>query len=107
MEMKAPISQSMLYKSENLRSVICRMLVIAQVVLAIQLPFSVIPLIKATSDSNLMGRFVNSATVQLCSWLATSLIFLANVLLFAAIILPSDAPGPSPRPRVNLFQQWR
>ena len=66
------------------------MLVIAQVVLAIQLPFTLVPLIKATSNRTLMGSFANSLIVQIMAWMSTLLIFLANLMLFAAMVLPSE-----------------
>eukprot|EP00210_Caulerpa_lentillifera_P003241 g3095.t1 len=41
-----------------------KMLVIAQVILAIQLPFTLVPLIKSTSQKCLMGSFANSPVIQ-------------------------------------------
>ena len=70
------------------------MLVIAQVVLAIQLPFTLVPLIKATSDRALMGSFANSFAVQLMAWTSTLLIFLVNLMLVAEMVLPSELSDP-------------
>jgi len=58
-----------------------KLLVISQVVLGLQLPFAMFPLIRMTSDRTLMGVFVNS---RLTSWLAWGLfivISIANVWL--------------------------
>lgn len=68
-----------------------KMLVIAQVVLAIQLPFTLVPLIKSTSQKCLMGSFVNSPVIQLLSWGSTLLIFMANLMLLIQTVLPSES----------------
>lgn len=70
------------------------MLVIAQVVLALQLPFTLIPLIKATSERKLMGRYTNSLAVQLLSWGSTVVIFLASLTLFVSLFLPDNDVHP-------------
>lgn len=67
-----------------------RMLVIAQVILALQLPFTLIPLIKATSERKLMGQHKNHFFIQILSWGATALIFLASLFLCISMLLPSE-----------------
>ena len=69
------------------------MLVIAQIVLALQLPFTLVPLIKATSEPQLMGEFANPPIVQLLSWGATTLIFLGNLLFLFNMLLWPQGPG--------------
>eukprot|EP00803_Ostreobium_quekettii_P002921 evm.model.scf_229.1 EVM.evm.TU.scf_229.1 scf_229:2594-9836(-) len=70
---------------------IYKLLVVAQIVLALQLPFTLVPLIKATSSSRLMGPFANGWNVQMFSWGATTLIFLANLMfLVSMMVLPEQ-----------------
>lgn len=64
-----------------------------QVVLAVALPFTLVPLIKATSSRQLMGAFRNSPTSELLSWAACSVIFLANLLLLLHWLFPDDDDG--------------
>jgi manganese transport protein len=58
-----------------------KMLVLSQVVLSLQLPFALWPLIKFTSDKQLMGPFANSLTTQVLAWGLFGLISLANLTL--------------------------
>lgn len=58
-----------------------KMLVLSQVVLSLQLPFALWPLIRFTSDPELMGPFVNRAWVRWLAWGLFGLISLANVML--------------------------
>jgi hypothetical protein len=74
-----------------------RFLLIAQVVLALQLPFTLVPLIKATSSGRLMGAYRNSRLTEAAAWGAGAAVFLANVLLFAAQL----APGATFLPQVG------
>mmetsp|Transcript_46020 Transcript_46020/g.116456 ORF Transcript_46020/g.116456 Transcript_46020/m.116456 type:complete len:872 (-) Transcript_46020:137-2752(-) len=70
---------------------IYQMLLIAQVVLALQLPFTLVPLIKITSSASHMGAFANGRAVQLAAWAAALLIFAANLMLFLDMIWPAAA----------------
>lgn len=45
-----------------------KLLVFSQVVLSLQLPFAVFPLVMFTSDRRLMGEFVNPKWLKLLSW---------------------------------------
>lgn len=58
-----------------------KMLVLSQVVLSLQLPFALWPLIRFTSDRELMGPFVNSRLVQSTAWGLFGLISVANLTL--------------------------
>jgi hypothetical protein len=69
------------------------MLVIAQVVLALQLPFTLIPLIKATSSSAIMGPFASSYLRSSTAWAACILVSAANLLMLLDM-LRLDAPEP-------------
>ena len=45
-----------------------RLLILSQVILSMQLPFAVIPLVHFTSDRKRMGAFANRVWVQVLSW---------------------------------------
>jgi manganese transport protein len=57
------------------------LLILSQVVLSMQLPFAVIPLLHFTSDRQRMGTFANSAWVRILAWLAAGIIVALNVRL--------------------------
>ncbi len=50
------------------------LLVFSQVILSLQLPFAVIPLVMFTSNRNLMGEFVNPFWLKALAWLVASII---------------------------------
>ncbi|HEV2678347.1 MAG TPA: Nramp family divalent metal transporter [Aliidongia sp.] len=62
------------------------MLIGSQVVLSLQLPFAMIPLVWLTCDKRLMGAFANSRRLSIAAW-AVSLLILALNLKLAADIL--------------------
>ena len=66
---------------------------VAQVVLALQLPFTLIPLIKATSSRALMGEFASSWLRSGVAWAASGLVFAANLLMLLDM-LRLDSPEP-------------
>lgn len=51
-----------------------KLLILSQVVLSMQLPFAVIPLIRYTSDSRRMGTFANNSWLKWLSWSCAILI---------------------------------
>jgi manganese transport protein len=55
-----------------------QLLIFSQVVLSLQLPFAVVPLIRLTSDRRLMGAHVNGPTVATAAWLVAGLIIVMN-----------------------------
>ena len=57
---------------------IYRLLVLSQVVLSLQLPFAVVPLIQMTSDKTKMGPFANSWPVRAVAWLVASVLMALN-----------------------------
>jgi manganese transport protein len=59
------------------------LLIFSQVVLSLQLPFAVIPLIKFTSSRRKMGPFASPAWVQALAWLVGAAIVGLNVTLLA------------------------
>ncbi|HCW0538155.1 Nramp family divalent metal transporter [Pseudomonas aeruginosa] len=58
-----------------------KLLVLSQVVLSLQLPFALWPLIRFSSDRGLMGEFVNPRWVSALAWSLFSLISAANLTL--------------------------
>jgi manganese transport protein len=57
------------------------LLILSQVVLSLQLPFAVIPLIRFTSDRSLMGSFANKWWVKVLAWIAAAVIISLNANL--------------------------
>lgn len=60
---------------------IYRLLVLSQVVLSLQLPFAIVPLIHFTSDPRKMGNFANRRWVTVLAWLVAALIIGLNAKL--------------------------
>jgi manganese transport protein len=58
-----------------------KLLLLSQVILSLQLPFAVIPLIHFTSDRSRMGGFANRNWVKLLAWAAAAIIVGLNVQL--------------------------
>ncbi|MDP9113621.1 MAG: Nramp family divalent metal transporter [Acidobacteriota bacterium] len=65
-----------------------KLLILSQVILSMQLPFAVIPLIRFTNDSRRMGEFANRGWVRLLAWGAAALIIALNLWLVATTIGP-------------------
>jgi manganese transport protein len=57
------------------------LLVFSQVVLSMQLPFAVIPLVRLVSDRRKMGRFAISPWVAAIAWIVAGVIVILNVKL--------------------------
>ncbi len=71
------------------------LLIVSQVVLSLQLPFAVIPLIKFTSNPLLMHEFANRFWVKLLAWGSAAIIVALNAdLIYTTLVswLPSE-PG--------------
>jgi manganese transport protein len=62
------------------------LLVASQVVLSLQLPFAVVPLILFTSDPHKMGPFANRLAVRIIAWLIAGLIIVMNVAMLAGLL---------------------
>ncbi|MGA2329162.1 MAG: Nramp family divalent metal transporter [Bryobacteraceae bacterium] len=58
-----------------------QLLILSQVILSLQLPFAVIPLIHFTNDRGRMGAFANSGWVRLLAWLAAVIVVGLNIRL--------------------------
>ncbi len=63
------------------------LLVLSQVILSMQLPFSVVPLVSFTSNPELMGELVNPAPLRWLAWAAAGLIVALNLLLLTFAVL--------------------
>jgi manganese transport protein len=64
-----------------------QLLILSQVILSLQLPFAVFPLIQFTSDRRVMGRFVNPWWVKGIAWPMGVLIALLNIWLLGQVLL--------------------
>lgn len=64
-----------------------KLLILSQVVLSLQLPFAVVPLVKFTSDRRLMGSFVNPVWLKCLAWAISAVIIGLNLkLLFGFVV---------------------
>ena len=63
-----------------------KMLVFTQVVLSVQLPFAIFPLLQFTGKRSLMGDFVNRAWLAAAGWGLFGLITIANLWLVAGVL---------------------
>ena len=64
------------------------LLILSQVILSMQLPFAVIPLIRFTNDPRRMGDFANRAWVRILAWSSAAVIIALNLWLVASTIGP-------------------
>ncbi|SEI84339.1 manganese transport protein [Sphingobium sp. AP50] len=63
-----------------------KLLILSQVILSLQLPFAVVPLVKFTSDRGLMGTFVNSTALKIAAWSVSTIIIILNLKLLFEFI---------------------
>ena len=63
-----------------------QLLVFSQVALSFQLPFAVAPLIRLTSDPDVMGRHANGIVTKAVAWLLFGVITVANVWLVQRLL---------------------
>ncbi|WP_315764658.1 Nramp family divalent metal transporter [Sphingomonas sp. Y38-1Y] len=64
-----------------------RLLVLSQVVLSLQLPFAVWPLVQFTSDRKLMGGFVNGPVLKVVAWAICLTVIGLNLTLLAQLAM--------------------
>mgnify|MGYP003336219100 CR=1 FL=1 len=60
-----------------------KLLVLSQVILSLQLPFAVVPLVMFTSSRSKMGEFAIPTWVKFLAWLTTAIIIILNLKLLA------------------------
>jgi manganese transport protein len=71
-----------------------KLLILSQVILSMQLPFAVIPLIHFTSDKKRMGSFANKPWVRLLSWTTAAVIVALNIwLVYGGLMDGLEAAG--------------
>ena len=63
-----------------------KLLVLSQVILSLQLPFAVVPLVQFTSDRTKMGRFVNPAWLKIAAWVISAVIIGLNLKLLSGFL---------------------
>ena len=63
-----------------------QLLVASQVVLSIQLPFAIWPLVRLTSDRAIMGKFTNGPWLKSAAWSVFSVIVVANLWLIGTML---------------------
>ena len=62
-----------------------KLLVLSQVILSLQLPFAVVPLVKFTSDRTMMGSFVNPTWLKAAAWIVSATIIGLNIKLLSSV----------------------
>ncbi|MBE0659908.1 MAG: Nramp family divalent metal transporter [Bryobacteraceae bacterium] len=87
-----PAVLTILYVGEQ---AVYQLLIFSQVVLSLQLPFAVIPLIRFTSDARRMGAFASPVWVKSLAWTAASIILALNGMLAWSTISGWLATSPA------------
>jgi manganese transport protein len=62
-----------------------RLLILSQVILSLQLPFAMVPLVRLTGDKRLMGNFANGKWLGVAAWLIAACVILLNLKLLSDI----------------------
>jgi manganese transport protein len=62
------------------------LIVVSQVILGLQLPFAIVPLLQYTNDRRRMGAFTSPRWVRFLGWMIAGLITILNVILITAAI---------------------
>lgn len=70
-----------------------QLLLWSQVILSLQLPFAVVPLVLYTSDKKKMGEFVNPTWIKILAWIATVVIIALNIFLVGYILITGQDLG--------------
>jgi manganese transport protein len=65
------------------------LLILSQVILSLQLPFAIIPLLHFTSNRKKMGEFASKMWVMVLAWTAASLITILNLKYIYELIIES------------------
>ncbi|MGA9172434.1 MAG: Nramp family divalent metal transporter [Thermoactinomyces sp.] len=61
------------------------LLILSQVILSLQLPFAIVPLIQFTGDREKMGKFANPPCLQILAWIVAALIIAFNLFLLVQV----------------------
>lgn len=70
------------------------LLVFSQVILSLQLPFAIVPLLMFTGDKKLMGSFANKPLTKVVGWTTATVIIALNVYLLYNTITDWSKPKP-------------
>ena len=65
-----------------------RLLIFSQVILSLQLPFAVYPLVRMTGSTALMGKFANKPITAIIAWTLTAVLIGLNAVLVADMLWP-------------------
>lgn len=65
----------------------------SQVILSLQLPFAIVPLVLFTSNKEKMGEFVNSKWITILAWIVTVIIIVLNIFLVGYIFVTGHDLG--------------
>jgi len=72
-----------------------KLLVLSQVILSLQLPFAVVPLVKFTASKKKMGDFASPIWIAVIAWVVAAIIIALNAkLVYSQIMEWRDAAGP-------------
>jgi len=63
-----------------------RGLVVSQMLLSMQLPFTIVTQIRLTSSSDVMGKFANGTALKVILWTVAAVVIGLNILLLKALI---------------------
>jgi manganese transport protein len=63
-----------------------KLLILSQVILSMQLPFAVIPMVQFVSDRKKMGKFALSRPLAALAWIVAGVIVVLNVKLLIGVI---------------------
>jgi manganese transport protein len=64
-----------------------RLLILSQVVLSLQLPFAIVPMIRFTGSKALMGeRFASGMWTRICAWCAAAFIIVLNLWMAGSML---------------------
>jgi manganese transport protein len=74
-----------------------KLLILSQVILSMQLPFAVVPLVKFTSSRRRMGKFASPASLAALAWIVASVIIALNGKLVFDAIKDGVASAPQHR----------
>lgn len=67
-------------------------LVLSQVVLSLGIPFALVPLVRLTSDRDLMGRFRNGRPMAIVAWSVVALVVSLNLVLVGLVATGTVSP---------------
>ncbi len=77
-----------------------KLLVLSQVVLSLQLPFAVVPLVRFTADKGMMGPFASPSWLRMVAWFIAAIDIALNLTLLW-VSRRADRPAVAKRWRVT------